>query len=133
MTPYRLDQVLGSMLIALAEAQHMSDMYSDWLRASYSDPTNKMSVLQVPNAQLQQATINLQMAVAAVVTPDESAAAEPVKPKEQMWVYVDASDLATLPANTISTLTLTVPIRDAEIVELPANPSPPAGSDRGQR
>lgn len=125
MTPYRLDQVVGSMLAALSEAQHISDQYTEWLQKEYASSENTLSVMAVPSARLELANIELQYAVASIEPPNT---AEGGNPAPTMYVYVAAPDLATLPASSISTMTMSVRVTDAETLELP--PQQPTQPER---
>lgn len=124
MTPYRLDQVVGSMLVALSEAQHISDQYTEWLQQEYASNQNRLNVMAVPSARLELANIELQYAVASV----EPANPETGNPAPTMYVYVAAPDLATLPSSSISTMKLSVRVTDAETLELP--PQQPQATER---
>ncbi len=124
MTPYRLDQVVGSMLAALSEAQHISDQYTEWLQKEYASGENTLSVMAVPSARLELANIELQYAVASIEPPS----AESGNPAPTMYVYVAAPDLATLPCSAISTMKMSVRVTDAETLELPPQqPAKPEG------
>ena len=111
MSAMRLENVVGSLLTALSEAQHQSDRYTEWLREKYG--VGNLNVLAIPNAQLGKVTIDLRVSIDKIEAPPAGRRDAPI------WVFVTGADLKNLPPDSISTLHLELSVDDAEVIDLP--------------
>lgn len=121
MTPYKLSDVLGAMLVAVTEAQYISDLYTDSLYPIYSGD-NELDALAIPNTQFDRVRLHMSFAIADVILQEpptekkqelkEGAVLPP--PVPQVLVYVNASDLNEIPEKDISRLDVELSVEDME-------------------
>lgn len=123
-TPFPLKDVLGAILVAMSEAQHISDLYTDTLRSEYRSSKNDLNLLRLPNTQLERAEVTLPFAIASVELPATGKGSSKKTPPEPpgISVLVTAADLETIKPDSITTIRFRIGVDDAEVIDLPQNP-----------
>jgi len=118
MAEIELSEFLGAVLVALSEAQRISDAYSEQLREPYA---RYGGLIAAPTTSFKSVDIALKIAFAAQTASQTETTKRKVVVKggPALMVYVDAGDLEKIPDRAISTLQLRLEVEDSEVNELP--------------
>ncbi len=108
-TPMPLDSVLGSILIAVTDAQKLANEYASGL---YSSTAPSSTPSQIPQAHIETMRVNLRMAIhdspaLRMAGPEQPQSSPPM-------VLVDAAHLSTMPEQSITELSFDIHLTETD-------------------